>query len=181
MNRQEQIRKEQSQREHRFFCNLAAALADGKLTPEHACSMIEGARDAKIFPDDILEPENLSQEKQKGFNEIAGVFADWKITTEEACELFVEWIEEWKKDDSTPTSTQTVSNHAPGIKLTDEDRARKGINHKYGICCSCDTGLDCCTKFIYYHHPSGLYALSMCVACNRYYRDTGTKFDFDNF
>jgi hypothetical protein len=87
MNKQEQHQKEQK------FCVLAAALADGKLTPEHACSMIEKLRDAGIFADDILDPE---QEKQKGFNEIAGVFADWKITTEEACEVFVEWIEEWK-------------------------------------------------------------------------------------
>ncbi len=90
--RQQQIREKQSQREHKFFCNLAAALADGKLMPEHACSMIESARDAKIF---VLEPENLEQEKQKGFNEIAGIFADYKITTEEACELFVEWFEKW--------------------------------------------------------------------------------------
>jgi len=88
MNKQEQHQKEQ-----KFFCDLAAALAAEKLTPEHACSMIEKLRDIGIIADDILEPE---QEQQKGFNEIAGVFADWKITTEEACEVFVEWIEEWK-------------------------------------------------------------------------------------
>jgi hypothetical protein len=88
MNKQEQHQKDQ-----KFFCDLAAALADGKLTPEHACSMIEKLRDIGILADDILDPE---QEKQKGFNEIAGVFADWKITTEEACEVFVEWFEEWK-------------------------------------------------------------------------------------
>ena len=92
MNRQEQHQKEQ-----KFFCDLAAALADEKLTPEHACSMIEKLRDIKILADDILEPENQSQEQQKGFNEIAAVYADWKITTEEACEVFVEWIEEWKE------------------------------------------------------------------------------------
>jgi hypothetical protein len=91
MNKQEQEDKQQ-----KFFCDLAAALADGKLTPEQACSMIEKLRDLRIFADDILEPENLEQEKQKGFNEIAGVFADYKITTEEACEVFVEWIDEWK-------------------------------------------------------------------------------------
>ena len=91
MNIQEQENKQQ-----KFFRDLAAALADGKLTPEQACSMIEKLRDLRIFADDILEPENLEQEKQKGFNEIAGVFADYKITTEEACEVFVEWIDEWK-------------------------------------------------------------------------------------
>ena len=173
--RQRQIREEQSQKEQKFFCDLAAALADGKITPEQACSMIEAARDAKIFADDIFEPENPEQEKQKGFNEIAGVFADYQVTTKEACELFVEWIDEWKKD-ATPTSK-----HTPGIKLTDEERAKKGVNHKYGLCCSCDTGFDCCTEFIHYNHPSGVYALSMCVACNRYYSETGTEFDFDNF
>jgi hypothetical protein len=90
------MNSQQHQKEQKFFCDLAAALADGKLTPEDACSMIAKLRDAKIFSDDILEPENPEQEKQKGFNEIAGVYSDWKITTEEACELFVEWIEEWK-------------------------------------------------------------------------------------
>ena len=90
--RQRQIRKEQSQKEQKFFCVLAAALADGKITPEHACSFIESARDAKIF---VLEPENIEQEQQKGFNEIAGVYADYKITKEEACQCFVEWIEKW--------------------------------------------------------------------------------------
>lgn len=65
-------RRTQSQKEQKFFCDLAAALADGKITPEQACSMIEAAHDANIFVDDILEPENPEQEKQKGFNEIAG-------------------------------------------------------------------------------------------------------------
>ena len=89
-------REEQHQKEQKFFCDLAAALADGKITPEQACSMIEAAREAKIFTDDILEPENPEQEKQKGFNEIAGVYSDWKVSKEEACEAFVEWIDEWK-------------------------------------------------------------------------------------
>lgn len=84
------------QREQQFFKETAEILADGKITPEQACSFIEKLRDAGIIADDILDPENLEQEKQKGFNEIAGILADWKITTEEACEVFVEWIEEWK-------------------------------------------------------------------------------------
>jgi len=107
--RQRQIRKEQSQKEQKFFCDIAAALTDGKITPEQACSMIEAARDANIFADDILEPENQEQEKQKGFNEIAGVYSDYQILKKEACELFVEWIAEWKKGDDTPTSTQIQS------------------------------------------------------------------------
>jgi leucyl aminopeptidase len=93
MKRQE----EREQKEQEFFCNVAAALANGILTPEHVCSMIEVLRDSKIFPDDILDPEDQAQEQQKGFNEIAGVYADWKITKEEACECFVEWNDDWKK------------------------------------------------------------------------------------
>jgi hypothetical protein len=83
-------------RNQELFNRTAQLLADDKITPEQACTMIEKLRDAGILADDILEPENLEQEKQKGFNEIAGVYSDWKISTEEACECFVEWINEWK-------------------------------------------------------------------------------------
>jgi hypothetical protein len=84
------------QQEQQLFNRTAELLADDKITPEQACSFIETLRDARIFADDILEPENLEQETQKGFNEIAGVYADYQITKEEACDLFVEWNEEWK-------------------------------------------------------------------------------------
>ena len=93
----EMNRQEQEQKEQKFFCDVAAALADGKITPNHACIMIESARDVHILPDDILDPLTPEEEQQKGFNEIAGVLSDWKITTEEACGLFVEWIDEWKQ------------------------------------------------------------------------------------
>ena len=88
--------QQEQQEQQKHFNEFAEQLADEKITPEQACSSIEELRDVGIFPDDILDPENLEQEKQKGFNEIAGVYADYKITTEEACEVFVEWIEEWK-------------------------------------------------------------------------------------
>jgi hypothetical protein len=87
------------QQEQQLFNRTAELLADDKITPEQACSFIKTLRDARIFADDILEPENLEnleQEKQKGFNEIAGIYADYKITTEEACDLFKELIVEWK-------------------------------------------------------------------------------------
>ena len=84
------------QQEQQLFKRTAELLDDDKITPEQACSFIKTLRDARIFADDILEPENPEQEKQKGFNEIAGIYADYQIRTEEACELFVEWIEEWK-------------------------------------------------------------------------------------
>jgi hypothetical protein len=88
MNRQQQ--------EQQLFKRTAELLDDDKITPEQACSFIKTLRDARIFADDILEPENLEQEKQKGFNEIVGIYADYKITTEEACSLFEEWIDEWQ-------------------------------------------------------------------------------------
>ena len=93
--------------------------------------------------------------------------------------------DETKMTSTTATSSKTTSttdlNHTPGIKLTDKERAKKAVDHNYGLCCGCDTGFDRLTEFIYYWHPSGVYALCMCVACNRYYADTGTVFDFDNF
>ena len=92
----EMNREEQHQKEQKFFCDLADALAAEKITPEDACSMIEKLRDAGIFSDDILNPSSPEQEQQKGFNEIAAMISDWKISKEEACESFVEWINEWK-------------------------------------------------------------------------------------
>ena len=90
--------KERQKKEQKFFCDVAAALANGTLTPEHVCSMLEALRDSKIFPDDILDPKDQAEEKQQGFNKIAGIYEDWKITKEEACELFVEWTNEWKSE-----------------------------------------------------------------------------------
>jgi hypothetical protein len=84
MNTQEQQR--------RFFTEFSNTLANGKITPEQACSLIEKVRDAKMFPDEI----DTEDKQQKGFYEIAWLFADWKITTEDACELFKEWIDGWK-------------------------------------------------------------------------------------
>jgi hypothetical protein len=84
------------QEQQKYFNEIAEQLADEKIRPEQACSLIVELRDAGIIADDILDPENLEQEKQKGFNKIAAILADWKITKEEACEVFVEWIDEWK-------------------------------------------------------------------------------------
>ena len=77
----------------KHFNEIAEQLADEKITPEQACSLIEELRDAGIIAD-AMDTQN---EQQKGFNEIAAVLADWQITTEEACELFTEWISEHSK------------------------------------------------------------------------------------
>jgi threonine dehydrogenase-like Zn-dependent dehydrogenase len=79
------------QQEQQNLNEFAKMLADGKITPEQACSLIEELRDA----DPCLEEIDAQNEQQKCFNEIAWVFADWKITTEEACDLFKEWLDEW--------------------------------------------------------------------------------------
>ena len=68
-------------------------LADGKITPEQACSLIEEFRDAGAK----LEEIHAENEQQKGFNEIAWILADWKITTEQACDAFKDWLDEWKQ------------------------------------------------------------------------------------
>lgn len=76
--------------EPEHFNEIAEQLADEKITPEQACSMIEELRDAGI----IADATDAQNEQQKGFNEIAMGLADWKITTEEACDLFAEWMTE---------------------------------------------------------------------------------------
>ena len=75
------------------IAEIAEQLADEKITPEQACSLIEELRDVGISAD-AMDAQN---EQQKGFNEIAAVLADWKITTEEACGLFTEWISKHSK------------------------------------------------------------------------------------
>jgi len=80
------------QEERPNLSEIANMLVDGKITPEQACSLIEGVRDAG----ERLEEIDAQNEQQKCFNEIAWVFADRKIATEEARGLFKEWLDEWK-------------------------------------------------------------------------------------
>lgn len=153
MNRQQQEQQQQ------FFKETAKLLADDKITPEQACSFIETLRDAGIIAEDILDPEP-EQEQQKGFNEIAGLFADWQITTEEACELFTEWIGEHKnvaKDSFTPYN----------FKLTPEERATKSGKHKFGLCSSCDVGLD--DRAHFHAHFNDEKMELTCNACDDYF------------
>ena len=79
----------------KHFNEIAEQLADEKITPEQACSLIEELRDARCGI--IADAMDAQNEQQKGFNEIAAALADWKITTEEACDLFAEWISEHSK------------------------------------------------------------------------------------
>ena len=93
------IQPKQKQQKH--FNEIAEMLADGKITPEQACSLIEDLRDAGN-----AEEMYAQNEQQKGFNEIAGLFADWKITTEEACDVFKEWLDEWKPKELVSSTHQ---------------------------------------------------------------------------
>ena len=61
------------------------------------------------------------------------------------------------------TTVMAVEKHTPGFKLTEEERSKKHDLHKYGLCCSCDNGLDDRADFMC--DFGGL----MCNACCEYY------------
>jgi len=161
------------QQEQQLFKETAELLMDGKITPEQACSFIVTLRDAGIIADDILDPEP-EQEQQKFFNEIAGLFADWKITTEEASELFTEWIGEHKNVGvvGVVVAKDSSSSSSPyNFKLTPEERAIKSGKHKFGLCSSCDAGLDDRAHF-HAHFDDEKMELT-CNACDDYFGGGG--------
>ena len=61
-----------------------------------------------------------------------------------------------------------VTRHTPGFKLTPDERATKGGQHKFGLCCACDSGLDDRADFHVEPRANCRFAL-MCVACANYY------------
>ena len=73
---------------------------------------------------------------------------------------------------ATTPATVVVTEHKPGLKLTREERMTNFDKHQYGLCVSCDAGLDdradftCDPRF-----PQG-FAL-MCHACFNYYNKNG--------
>ena len=62
----------------------------------------------------------------------------------------------------------TKPRHTPGFKLTPDERAKKGGQHKFGLCCACDAGLDDRTDFHVEPRENCRFAL-MCNACANYY------------
>ena len=70
------------------------------------------------------------------------------------------------------SAVETTKTHVPGFKLTHEERMTKCDQHKYGICVSCDAGLDDRADFICDHRANGGFAL-MCHACSDYYNKNG--------
>jgi hypothetical protein len=63
----------------------------------------------------------------------------------------------------TAAAATSAEKHTPGFKLTEDERSKKHDLHKYGLCCSCDNGLDDRADFIC--DTAGL----MCNACCDYY------------
>ena len=72
----------------------------------------------------------------------------------------------------TTTTTTTTKTHVPGIKLTHEERMTKFDQHKYGVCVTCDTGLDDRADFTCDPRMPGGFSL-MCHACSDYYNKNG--------
>jgi hypothetical protein len=69
----------------------------------------------------------------------------------------------WTATANTTAVTAAPEKHTPGFKLTEEERSKKHDLHKYGLCCSCDNGLDDRADFLC--DVGGL----MCNACSEYY------------
>lgn len=69
-------------------------------------------------------------------------------------------------------AAETEKTHEPGFKLTHEERMKKCDQHKYGICVSCDAGLDDRADFTCDPRAPGGFAL-MCHACSDYYNKRG--------
>jgi hypothetical protein len=69
----------------------------------------------------------------------------------------------WTATANTNAETDAPEKHTPGFKLTEEERSKKHDLHKYGLCCSCDNGLDDRADFLC--DVGGL----MCNACSEYY------------
>jgi hypothetical protein len=69
-------------------------------------------------------------------------------------------------------STGQERRHEPGLKLTHEERMTKFNQHEYGLCVSCDAGLDDRLGFTCDPRLPGGFAM-MCNACCDYYNKVG--------
>jgi len=62
--------------------------------------------------------------------------------------------------------------HEPGFKLTHEERMKKCDQHKYGVCVTCDVGLDDRADFTCDPRMPGGFSL-MCHSCFDYFNKNG--------
>jgi hypothetical protein len=70
---------------------------------------------------------------------------------------------------TTETTEPMVTTRQPVIRLTQEERQDKCLEHEYGICDSCDTGLDAPDDFV-----SSVVAYELhvrCISCYHYYAE----------
>jgi hypothetical protein len=65
----------------------------------------------------------------------------------------------------------TRPRHTPGIKLTQDQRDAKNDQHKFGLCCDCDAGLDDRADFVLRKH---FITRLLCNDCSEYYTDACT-------
>ena len=65
----------------------------------------------------------------------------------------------------------TRPRHTPGIKLTHEERCVKNDQHKFGLCCDCDAGLDDRADFVLRKH---FFTRLLCNDCSAYYTEACT-------
>ena len=71
---------------------------------------------------------------------------------------------------STASATYGKVRHTPGVKLSHEQRNQKSDQHKFGLCCDCDTGLDDRADFIIGKNTTRL----LCNGCSAYYAEACT-------
>lgn len=73
--------------------------------------------------------------------------------------------EEDNQDEDFPIGFE--HQYVPCMNLTKEQRREKSDKFKFGLCCSCDAGLDDKSEFVCDPRPNGAFVLT-CNACDGY-------------
>ena len=68
---------------------------------------------------------------------------------------------------ATATALTATNNHFP-VQLTKEQRNEKRRNYQFGLCDTCDAGLDDRTEVNFHYHADGTVN-TLCDACRDYY------------
>ena len=79
----------------------------------------------------------------------------------------------WNATAASTVATCVVARprHTPGIKLTHEECIAKNDQHKFGLCCDCDAGLDDRADFVLRKH---FFTRLLCNDCSAYYTEACT-------